>query len=141
MGDVACTTPIIDTVIFIDSGEVRKVYELNMTVKLPTGLREAELARPVIEVKDFITGELEYEIYTFGEQTVVVPIKGALISSIETKLRSIFSSLMPNAEVRIQGTQVHIVVPREDIRSLKRLKRKLRKIEQEYGVKINLRVV
>jgi len=132
---------IIDTVIFIDSGEVRKVYELNMTVKLPTGLREAELARPVIEVRDFLTGELEYEIYTFGEQTVVVPVKGALVSSIEAKLRSILSSLMPTAEVRIQGTQVNIVVPREDVRSLKRLKRKLRKLEDEYGVKINLRVV
>ena len=132
---------IIDTVIFIDSGEVRKVYELNMTVKLPTGLREAELARPVIEVRDFLTGELEYEIYTFGEQTVVVPVRGALVSSIETKLRSILASLMPTAEVRIQGTQVNIVVPREDIRSLKRLRRKLRKLEDEYGVKINLRVV
>jgi len=132
---------IIDTVIFIDSGEVRKVYELNMTVKLPTGLREAELARPVIEVRDFLTGELEYEIYTFGEQTVVVPVRGALVSSIETKLRGILASLMPTAEVRIQGTQVNIVVPREDIRSLKRLRRKLRKLEDEYGVKINLRVV
>ncbi len=132
---------IIDTVIFIDSGEVRKVYELSMTVKLPTGLREAELARPVIEVKDFLSGELEYEIYTFGEQTVVVPVKGALLSSIETKLRSILSSLIPEAEVRIQGTHVHIIAPRESIRSLKRVKRKLRKIENEYGVKINLRVV
>ncbi len=132
---------VIDTVIFIESGEVKRVYELSMTVKLPTGLREAELARPVIEVRDFITGELEYEIYTFGEQTVVVPVKGALVSSIETKLRSIFASLMPTAEVRIQGSQVHIIVPREDIKSLKRLKRKLRKIEEEYGVRINLRVV
>ena len=139
--DLGMIPSIIDTVIFIDSGEVRKVYEVSMTVKLPTGLREAELARPVVEVRDFLTGELEYEIYTFGEQTVVVPVKGALLSSLETRLRSIFSSLVPNAEVRIQGSQVLITIPREDVKSLKKLRRKLKKLEEEYGVKINLRIV
>jgi len=66
---------IIDTVIFIHEGEIRKVYELTITVKLPTGLKEAELSRPVVEVRDFVNGKLEYEIYTFGEQTVVMPIE------------------------------------------------------------------
>jgi len=65
---------IIDTVIFIEDGRVEQVLSLNMTVKVPTGMVEADLARPVIEVRDFDTGELQYEIYTFGEQTVVVPI-------------------------------------------------------------------
>jgi len=132
---------VVDTVIFIEDGGVRKVYELGMTVKLPTGLREAELARPVIEVRDYLTGDLEYEIYTFGEQTVVVPVRGALVRGLEAKLRKLFLTLMPTAEVRVQGSSVSIVVPREDVKSLKKLKRKLRKIEDEYGVSISLRVV
>ncbi|MBD3263095.1 ATPase [Candidatus Woesearchaeota archaeon] len=66
---------IIDTVVFIDKGEVDKVLELSMRVKVPTGMTEADLARPIVEVNDFETGQLEYEIYSYGEHTVVVPIK------------------------------------------------------------------
>ncbi|MEM0277559.1 MAG: PINc/VapC family ATPase [Pyrobaculum sp.] len=66
---------IIDTVIFMKDGEVRKVYALSMVVKVPAGMREEDLARPVILVKDFITDEVEYEIYVFGEETFVVPVK------------------------------------------------------------------
>lgn len=65
---------IIDTVIFVKYGEVKKVYELGMVVKVPTGMIEADLSRPVVEVKSFETGELEYEIYTFGEENVVIPV-------------------------------------------------------------------
>lgn len=66
---------IIDTVIFLKNGVVDKVYELEMVVKIPYGLREADLARPVVMVRDFLTGEPEYEIYVFGERTFVVPIR------------------------------------------------------------------
>ena len=37
-------------------------------------MKEADLARPVIEVRDFETGELKNEIYTYGEQTIVMDI-------------------------------------------------------------------
>lgn len=66
---------ILDTVIFVKDGEIKKVYDLNLTVKVPTGMMEADLARPLVEVKDFETGKLEYEIYTFGEENVIIPIK------------------------------------------------------------------
>ncbi|MEM2873836.1 MAG: ATPase, T2SS/T4P/T4SS family [Candidatus Nanoarchaeia archaeon] len=66
---------IIDTIIFIEDGKVAKVLELTMKVKVPTGMTEADLARPVVEVRDLETKELEFEIYTYGEQTVIVPIK------------------------------------------------------------------
>lgn len=62
---------VVDTVIFIKDGEIREVYSLKSTVKVPYGMREADLARPLIEVLDFETGEPHYEIYTFGEQVVV----------------------------------------------------------------------
>jgi len=63
---------ILDTVVFIHDGGVAKVLELQMKVKVPTGMTEADLSRPVIEVRDFDTNELEYEIYTYGDQTVVI---------------------------------------------------------------------
>ena len=66
---------VIDTVIFIKDGYINKVLSLNMTVKVPSGMTEADLARPVVVVTDFETKKLEYELYSYGEETVVIPIK------------------------------------------------------------------
>ncbi|MEM2878496.1 MAG: ATPase, T2SS/T4P/T4SS family [Candidatus Hadarchaeales archaeon] len=66
---------IADTVIFIKNGELREVYSLRTTVRVPSGMSEADLARPLIEVADFETEEPRYEIYTFGEQVVVADVR------------------------------------------------------------------
>lgn len=65
---------ILDTIIFVKEGEIKKVCDLDLTVRVPTGMTEQDLARPVIDVSDFETGKLEYEIYTFGEENVIVPV-------------------------------------------------------------------
>jgi ATPase len=65
---------IVDTVIYIEAGEVHTVYDVKTEVKVPTGLTEEDLARPVITIGDFETGEPAYEIYTFNQQVVTVPI-------------------------------------------------------------------
>jgi ATPase len=67
---------IIDAVVFIQDGNVSKVLNLKMTVKVPNGMTEADLARPVVEVTDFETNKLEFEIYSYGEETIVVPVTG-----------------------------------------------------------------
>lgn len=67
---------VVDTVVFIDKGEISKVYDIKFTVKVPHGMVEHDLARPVITVADFETGNIEYEIYTYGEQVVVMPVTG-----------------------------------------------------------------
>ncbi|MDY6965321.1 MAG: PINc/VapC family ATPase [Halobacteriota archaeon] len=71
--DLGMIPQVVDTVIFIDAGKVEKVYDLKFTVKVPSGMYEADLARPVIDVLDFETREIEYEIYTYGEQVVIMP--------------------------------------------------------------------
>ena len=65
---------VADTVVFIEAGEVAKVYDVTTEVKVPHGLMEEDLARPVILVSDFETGDPEYEIYTFNRQVVTVPL-------------------------------------------------------------------
>jgi len=65
---------VVDTVVFIDEGDVRQLYEVEFTVKVPTGMGDTDLARPVIEVRDFESKQLAFEIYSFGEQVVVMPI-------------------------------------------------------------------
>ncbi|MCX6814467.1 MAG: PINc/VapC family ATPase [Candidatus Aenigmarchaeota archaeon] len=65
---------VIDTVIYISAGKILKTYEIRMIVKVPSGMKEADLARPVVEVRDYETKRLEYEIYTYGEENVVMPV-------------------------------------------------------------------
>jgi len=63
---------IVDTIIFIKDADIKKVYETHLAVKVPAGMKDDDLARPLVEVLDFETGKVEYEIYTFGDQTVVM---------------------------------------------------------------------
>lgn len=77
---------IIDTIVYIKEGRVEKVYTLSLTVRTPTGMTEADLARPVVEVKNFETHALEYEIYTYGEENVIVPVTAGKGESALSKL-------------------------------------------------------
>ncbi|MFB6128901.1 MAG: PINc/VapC family ATPase [Halorhabdus sp.] len=65
---------VVDTVVYIEAGEIDTVYDVNTEVKVPEGLMEEDLARPVIVIEDFETGRPEYEIYTFNRQVVTVPL-------------------------------------------------------------------
>ncbi|MEK6924434.1 MAG: ATPase, T2SS/T4P/T4SS family [Candidatus Micrarchaeota archaeon] len=71
---------IIDTILFVEKGGVSKVFELSFTVRTPTGMREEDLARPVIEVRDFESKQLEFEIYKWGDEAVVFPLSSARLS-------------------------------------------------------------
>lgn len=73
--DVGLIPSVIDTVIFFEKGNTSKALGLKMVVKVPSGMTESDLARPVIEVRDFETNKLEYEVYSYGEQTVVIPVE------------------------------------------------------------------
>jgi len=67
---------IVDTVVYIEEGDVETVYDVTTEVKVPEGLMEEDLARPVIQVRDFETEVPAYEIYTFNRQVVTVPLDG-----------------------------------------------------------------
>ena len=73
---------IADTIIYIKAGRVEKIYTLSLTVRTPTGMTEADLARPVVDVRDFESGALEYEIYSYGEENVIIPIKSEPLSPL-----------------------------------------------------------
>lgn len=75
LGQVPST---VDTVVHIEDGRVSKVSSLSLKVKLPTGMggTQRDLARPVVEVRDFERGILEFEMFSFGGEKVVVPVRG-----------------------------------------------------------------
>ena len=104
---------IVDTSIYIENGEVKSVYETKMTVKVPSGMKEADLARPVIEVRDFETGELKNEIYTYGEQTIVMDLD------------------LVNNPSQTGKSSVDIIAEKEILRQIKRMLPKKAKVDVE----------
>ena len=63
--EIGMICSIIDTVIFINNGDISKIYQLELVMKVPTGMTERDLTRPVVEIRDFENEKLEYEIYTW----------------------------------------------------------------------------
>ncbi len=129
---------IIDTVIFINEGRIEKVYDLSITVKLPTGLREADLSRPVVEVRDFLTGELEYEIYTFGEQTMVVPVRGKARAGEAEVLERQITRILPDAAVEVRDRLVIVRVPRHSPKLTARRIKRIRKLVEKRGYELRV---
>ncbi|MFZ8795214.1 MAG: ATPase, T2SS/T4P/T4SS family [Acidilobaceae archaeon] len=124
---------IIDTVIFINEGRVDKVYEISIRVKLPTGLKEAELTRPVVEVKDFLSGDLEYEIYTFGEQTMVIPVRSMTRPpTVEDEVRKV----IPEAKVEVREGVLIVRLPRLGGRITARKVKRVKRIAEEHGLEL-----
>ncbi|MHA2004957.1 MAG: PINc/VapC family ATPase, partial [Candidatus Thorarchaeota archaeon] len=70
----------VDTIVHIEDGNVAKVSSLSLKVKLPTGMSSSQrdLARPVVEVRNFDEGVLEFEMFSFGGEKVVVPVRGVI---------------------------------------------------------------
>ncbi len=115
---------ILDTVIFVKDGQIDKVYDLELKVKVPTGMTESDLARPVIEIRDFENNTLEHEIYTFGEENVIVPIgkksqKVGIEKLAEDKIRDTFKRYDPKSEVEIlSDNRARVLVDKQAIPSI-----------------------
>jgi ATPase len=115
---------ILDTVVFVKDGKIEKVYDLELKVKVPTGMTESDLARPVIEIRNFENNVLEHEIYTFGEENVIVPIgkktqKVGIEKLAEDKIRETFKRYDPRSEVEIlSDNRVRVSVDKQAIPSI-----------------------
>jgi len=72
--DMGIIPQVIDTVIFLDKGAIGEILQLSLVVKVPHGMQSEDLARPVILVKSFLSKKNVYEMYSFWEQIVVMPI-------------------------------------------------------------------
>ena len=149
---------IVDTSIYIEDGRVTSVYETKMTVKVPTGMKEADLARPVIEVRDFETGELKNEIYTYGEQTIVMDIDlvngsqedGGHKSSVDRIaereiLRSVRKLVPKRAKVDVEVVspeRANIYIPKEYVpKIIGKNGKRISEIEESIGISLGVEVI
>ena len=97
---------VIDTVLFIDKGQVSEVLQLELTAKVPDGMMSEELARPVIVVSSFLQKRPLYEIYTFGEQVVVMPISTDAEGNTKTPTKTQVVSQYAKEGIQRKLTQI-----------------------------------
>lgn len=142
--EVGMIPSVLDTIIFVDKGAIAKVLTLVMKVKVPSGMTEADLARPVIEVHDLETHKLAFEIYSYGEQTVVIPVgnqaKTGVEGIAEKQIKREMQKYSPGCDVEVvSGHKIVVYVKPGEKGKLVGVKgQNISKIEQELGLSIDV---
>lgn len=137
---------IVDTVLFIYAGDVKSIMKIIHTVKVPHGMVQEDLARPVIVVSNAITSEPLYEIYTFGEQIVVVPVTE--ISNNENlnekveRIQNFITGALKSDDVKVEMLgrgRARVTVPEElKPKLIGRKGSNITNIEKSLGVSIDV---
>jgi len=141
---------VVDTVVYIEAGEVHTVYDVTTEVKVPEGLTAEDLARPVIQISDFETGRPEYEIYTFNRQVVTVPLNEGDSSDtgvdriakqeIEREIRSVARGHV-QVELKGQNDAVVYVEERDISYVIGKGGGRITDIEDRLGIDIDVRTL
>jgi ATPase len=136
---------IVDTVLFVRNGGVEKIFSVRMEVKVPSGMTEADLARPVVVVYDFVTNKLEFEIYSYGEETVVVPVQPGTAESparelAKKEVERVMQRYADSVVVEFPSESKAIVkVPESSIASIiGKQGKNIEKIQKQLGVHIDV---
>ncbi|MEK6935024.1 MAG: PINc/VapC family ATPase [Nanoarchaeota archaeon] len=144
--DVGVIPSVVDTILFVEKGGISKVLSLKMSVKVPSGMTESDLARPVVDVRDFETERLLYEIYSYGEQTVVIPVeevseKDGIKNLARITIEREFRKYCNECKAEIIGNNRALVsVPERDIpRIIGKDGVVISKIEKDLGIGIEIR--
>ena len=145
--DLGIVPQVVDTVVFIEKGELTRVLDVEFVVKVPAGMIEADLARPVVEVKDFQSGVVEYEMYTYGDEIVVMPVtKPAKKASWRLASREIEKEISHHVrgpfevEVVSDSSAVIRVPQKEAAKVIGKEGRRIEQIEKTLGMHIDVRV-
>jgi ATPase len=143
--DLGVIPHVIDTVVFIKNGGIEKVLGIKMEVKVPSGMTEADLARPVVVIFDFETNKHLAEIYSYGEETVIVPVKeekqtGAKRLAAETISRY-FRQYVDHVDVEVVSDHKAIVAIPEKLmpQIIGAGGKRIQQIEEELGISIELK--
>ncbi|MBN1644888.1 Flp pilus assembly complex ATPase component TadA [Candidatus Woesearchaeota archaeon] len=147
--DLGVIPHVIDTVVFIKNGEIGQVLSVKMAVKVPSGMTEADLARPVITIDDFETGKALAEIYSYGEETVVVPVSE--VKERQTGAKKLAANAIERAfqrytdyiKVELPSDEKAIVhVPEERIAGIiGREGKNIRQLEEQLGIGLDIRAL
>lgn len=145
---------IVDTVLHLRKGRVEEALSLVPTVKVPEGMFEQDLARPVVVVEDMLTGAARFEMYTYGDQLVVMPLaegRGGGRGSVhgatprrvvtEDEVAETLQALVTGpleVEMPFPGRARVYVEPQDAAAIIGRGGSTIRDLERELGVKIDV---
>ena len=110
-------------------------------------MTESDLARPIVVISDFETRRAEYELYSYGEETVVVPVReGDKAPShklaedcIEAEMRKHCSRCSVDV---ISDNKCIVFVPEEEIKALIGVGgRNISGIEKKVGMSIDVKPI
>lgn len=147
--DVGMIPSVLDTLIFIENGNIGRTMTVSMIVKVPSGMTEADLARPVVEVKDYMTNKLEFEIYSYGEETVVIPVQEEFLAENPTKILAAkqlereLREFASDVKVKITGNnRAEVHIPEEEIaRFIGTQGKNIEKIEKKVGFGLTVKTL
>jgi ATPase len=148
---------IVDTVLHLHKGAIEDALQLVPTVKVPSGMFEQDLARPVVVVEDLRTGEPRFEMYTYGDQLVVMPIgtggsrgdgrrsgtpgvaarRQVTEQEVVETLQSMVAGPL-DVEMTIPGRARVYVEPQDASAIIGRGGRNIKELERELGVRIDV---
>jgi ATPase len=143
--DLGVIPHVVDTVVFIKYGKVDKVLNIAMIVKVPAGMTEADLARPVVVISDFETNKAVAEIYSYGEETVVVPVQEERATGAKAlaarQLERVFQRYSDSVKVEMLSDHKAVVyVPEKFIPSIiGQGGKNIQALEQQLGVGLDVR--
>jgi ATPase len=143
--DLGVIPHVIDTVVFIKHGKVDQVLGIDMVVKVPAGMTEADLARPVVVIVDFETNKLVAEIYSYGEETVVVPVREEKATGAKAlaakQLERAFQRYSEDVRVEIvNDNRATVYVPEKYIPAIIGTQGKnIQALEQQLGIGLDIR--
>lgn len=139
---------VVDTVVYIENGDVAEVLEVGFTVKAPAGMGDSDLARPVIEVREFETKQVKYEIYTFGDQVVVMPLEESMDAGkpiwrlaerqMERELNKILRTAV-SVEFNTDSRATIYVDDRVKPQIIGRGGQRISELESQFGLKLDVR--
>ncbi|WEL23481.1 PINc/VapC family ATPase [Candidatus Nanohalovita haloferacivicina] len=139
---------VCDTVVFIRDAQIAEVYKIELTVKVPEGMTEEDLARPVIQISRFEDDSPQYEIYTYGEETVVVPVSEAAGGRKETgtqklakeQLNHYFKQYADNPRIEfLSDNHIQVEIAEDDIAHIiGKGGQNIDRIEDELGLNVTV---
>lgn len=140
--DLGLVPSIVDTIVFLQGGEVVSVHVLETAVKIPTGLTRSDLARPTVVMRNIITGRAEYELYVFGEKTFVVPIRkrqDVRDERISAAIQEVIGEKVRDYVVDIEEGKIRVRVPPQYIREFsRRIQKNLIKVGRRFRMALEI---
>jgi ATPase len=137
---------VIDTVLYVSKGDISSILKVNYVVKVPSGMTQDDLSRPVIVITEHPSNEPKYEIYTFGDQVVVVPVTqeqdSGMSEETKNRVRDEISKFLgtENISVKMKGRGRALVNVPEPMmaRLIGRKGASISELERKLGVRIDV---